>query len=85
MTTEQQVRILSIITTRNEAGRHFTSIHSYADLLALESEGLITIDRPVHEATGIPYDQQYWSVEATPDGVATVESYPEYWDEAACD
>jgi len=52
----------------------------------LEAEGLIVITRPVHQATGLSYDQQYWSVEATDEGQDLVDGYPEYQpspDEAA--
>ncbi len=78
MTTENKVRILSTLTTRDEAGRHFTSRVNFADLAALESEGLITINRPIHEATGIPYGEEYYSVEVTTEGVELVEANPEY-------
>jgi hypothetical protein len=43
----------------------------------LEDLGLIAIDRPKHEATGIDYDSQYWSLEVTEEGIATVEANPE--------
>lgn len=83
MTTSEQVRILSKITTKNEAGRHFMEIYSteaLEALEALEANGLLTINRPIHDATGISYSQEYWSVEVTDDGVALVEANPEDWD-----
>lgn len=80
MTTSEQVRILSKLCTRNEAGRHFTEVYDGADLAALEEDGLIIISRPIHEATGIFCSQEYWSVEVTDDGVALVEANPEDWD-----
>lgn len=80
MTTETKVRILSTLTTRDSAGTHFTVRVSSDDLAALEAEELITINRPIHEATGIPYSEEYYSVEVTEEGVALVEAYPEYCD-----
>ena len=38
----------------------------------LEKRGWIEINRPVHEPTGLEYDQQYWSVEVTPKGMEIV-------------
>jgi hypothetical protein len=80
MTTESRVFALSTLTTRDEAGRHFTERYDDATLADLESEGLIEINRPVHRPTGISYDCQYWTVEVTPSGVELVEANPEYWD-----
>ncbi len=80
MTTSEQVRILSKLCTRNEAGRHFTEVYGDSDLAALEEDGLIIIHRPIHEATGISYSQEYWSVEVTDGGIALVEANPEDWD-----
>ena len=78
MTNENKVRILSTLTTRDEAGRHFTTLVNSVDLADLEFEGLIMINRPVHEASGIPYSEEYYSVEVTSDGVELVEANPEY-------
>lgn len=79
MTTAETVCILSTLTTRDHAGRHFTERHTSADLADLESRGLITIGRPVHEPTGIPYGQEHWAVEVTAEGVGLVEANPEDW------
>ena len=57
-------------TTRNEAGIHFTDWMDHFEYL--ESVGLIWIDRPIHEATGIAYAQEYWTLEVTPLGQKTV-------------
>lgn len=78
MTTRQQVRILSTLTTRDEAGTHFTQRYGDTALQALEKAGLIVINRPVHEAAHIPYSQEYWDVEITEDGITLVEAHPEY-------
>jgi hypothetical protein len=75
MNIEQQEQILSRITTRDESGTHFTEIYNAGDLAELEAEGLITIHSPKHEATGIPYAQEYWSVEVTDGGVEIVEAF----------
>jgi hypothetical protein len=78
MTTEQQVRILANITTRDERGRHFTTRFADESLRLLESLGLLAIHRPTHDATGIPYDRHEWSVEVTDAGRELVEVYPEF-------
>ena len=80
MKTKTKVRILSTLTTRDSAGTHFTSRVSSDDLAALEADELITINRPIHAATGIRYSEEYHSVELTEEGVALVEAYPEYCD-----
>ncbi len=58
---------LGTLCTRDESGRHFTEIHSAEWLERMEREGLITIHRPIHEATGIPYSQEYYRVEVSPE------------------
>ena len=79
MTTDQQATILAQIVTRDEAGRHFTEVYATDDLMELEHEGLIEIARPVHDATGIRYQQEYWSVNVTQEGQALVDACPECW------
>lgn len=69
------VRELCVLTTRDEAGRHFTQWSEHWE--ALEDAGLIAIHRPVHDATGIPYGQHDWSLDLTDDGEAMVASHPE--------
>jgi hypothetical protein len=78
MTTEQKVEVLAVITTQDEAGEHFTAVYDADDLSELEDEGLIEINRPVHEATGINYSQEHWTVAVTQDGIDLVEANPEY-------
>lgn len=78
MTTEQQVEILAVITTTNEAGRHFAEVYDYGDLMELEDEGLLEITRPVHGQTGIWRAQEHWSVEVTEAGIDLVEANPEF-------
>jgi hypothetical protein len=78
MTTEQKVNILAVITTTNEAGKHFTEVYDGDDIAELEEEGLIEINRPVHSSTGISYSQEHWTVAVTQDGIDLVEANPEY-------
>ncbi len=61
---------LQAACTRDEAGVHFTEWMDYHQYL--ESVGLIQIRRPVHEATGIPYSQEHWTLEVTPLGQNSV-------------
>jgi len=60
--------VLGHITNRDEAGRHFTETARGDHLETLEAMGLIAISRPVHQPSGIPYDQQYWHLEVTSEG-----------------
>lgn len=72
--TDEMIQELCEMTTRDEAGRHFTTWSEH--YVQLEEMGLISIHRPVHE-TGIPYSLEYWSVEVTPKGLEVVEQNPE--------
>lgn len=67
-------KILDTLTTRNEIGKHFTEVYTADELTELEESGYILIHRPLHPQTGIRYDQQYWSVELTENGIAEVMS-----------
>lgn len=71
--TADDLRMLGMITTRNEAGRHFTETHAADWLNRMEAAGLIEINRPVHQ-TGIAYSQEYWSVQVTEEGIALGEA-----------
>ena len=82
MTTENKVRILSAITTRDSSGRHFTTRVAADEIATLETEELIAVNRPIHEATGLPYSVEHYSVEVTEAGVELVEAYPEYHEAA---
>ena len=75
--TESQIEILCVLTTRDEAGKHFTEKYNSDDLKALELAGFIEVMRPVHESTGIAYGCDQWTVEITPEGLALVEANPE--------
>jgi len=50
---------------RTDSGRHFTEAFEWWQVL--EECGWIAVHRPVHPATGIRYDQQYYSAELTDD------------------
>jgi hypothetical protein len=65
--SDDDKRALGRLCTRDDAGRHFTEAFDSAWLDAMEAAGLITIHRPVHEQTGIPYGGEYWSVEVAPE------------------
>lgn len=80
MTTEETVKVLSTMTNRDHAGRHFTERYSEAVLNELETAGLIEIRRPIHQATGLPYSEEYYHLHVTEDGRELVEANEEYWD-----
>ena len=82
LTIAEAVRILSGITTHDEAGTHYTARYSSDDLDELEARGLLVQHKPVHDATGIRYSQEHWSVEVTEDGGDLVDANPEYHDAA---
>lgn len=73
--SEEMIRELCILTTRDDAGRHFTDWSNHYE--HLESAGLIRIDRPTHSATGIPYGMDQWTLEVTGEGQAIVDANPE--------
>jgi hypothetical protein len=51
---------------RTESGKHFTEAFHYWTVL--EECGWLAVHRPVHPATGLRYDQQYYSAELTEEG-----------------
>lgn len=73
--TDDMIRELCTLSTRDEAGRHFTEWSEHWE--SLESLGLIEIDRPTHEATGIAYSQEHWRLQGTEEGQAVVDANPE--------
>ena len=73
--TDEMIRELCVLTTRDEAGRHFTEWSRHFE--SLEELGLVEIDRPVHEQTGIRYDSQYWAVQVTDAGLEVIDANPE--------
>jgi hypothetical protein len=64
--TDDDKRMLGELATRDEAGQHFIETHSAEWLDKMERLGIITISRPTHPSTGIPYSQEYWSVGIMP-------------------
>jgi hypothetical protein len=82
LSTEEAVRILSTLTTRDHAGRHYTVLHPPAHLDDLEQAGYIEVYRPIHH-TGVRYSEEHWQVDVTDRGRDLVETHPEYWPEEA--
>ena len=72
--SEADIRELGMFCNRDEQGRHFTERYSAEWLNRMEAAGLIEISRPIHEATGMPYSQDYWSACASARGVELVEA-----------
>lgn len=66
------IETLATLTEHDEAGRHFTETCPLWQ--ELEDAGLIEIDRPVHEQTGIAYSQEYWRLTVTDEGQAAVDA-----------
>ena len=75
--TDDLIRVLCVIATRDEAGMHFTEKFDADDLIDLETLGLIEVSRPIHEPSGIMFDRDQWSVEVTGDGQDVVDANPE--------
>lgn len=67
--------ILEQLTTRDEAGVHFTEYMDHDTLVWLEDSGLIEITRPTHASTGIAYAQEYWTVSVTDAGKDFIAQY----------
>jgi hypothetical protein len=78
--------MLANLTTHDYAGRHFLERYPYDWLKRMESMGYITIIRPVHQQTGIPYAEEYWEVRVNleidewfdVDGNLSVDGEPKY-------
>jgi hypothetical protein len=64
---------LATLTTRDEAGQHFTSLSKH--FIELQSAGLIHIAMPVHPKTGIVYDREHWTMSITELGERLVGVY----------
>lgn len=75
MISMEDIRKLGCITTRDEAGTHFTQKHSADWLKRMSDAGLVEITKPVHEATGIQYSEEFWTVSVTEKGVELGEAY----------
>jgi hypothetical protein len=72
LTDSELLAVMREITTRDHAGVHFTSNWPGSTIEALEARGWIIVNRPVHKPTGLEYDQQYWSLEFTEEGLEAV-------------
>lgn len=73
--TDEMIRELCIITTRDSSGRHFTETSEHWE--SLEDAGLIEVSRPIHERTGIAYDHSHWTLTVTEAGQDVVDANPE--------
>lgn len=73
--TTEDIRKLGRITTRDEAGTHFTQKCDRDWLDKMEAAGLLEITKPVHEATGIQYSEEFWTVAVTEKGVELGEAH----------
>lgn len=71
----EDIRKLGCITTRDEAGTHFTQKCDRDWLDKMEAAGLLEITKPVHEATGIQYSEEHWSVVVTEKGIELGEAH----------
>ena len=65
--TRNDMCLLGALCTRNEDGRHFTEAFATDWLARMERLGYLTIDRPIHEATGLVYSPEYWTVAVAPE------------------
>jgi hypothetical protein len=72
--SKKDAKLLGRLTTRDEAGTHFTQIYDDKFLSRMEKADYIVIHRPIHEPTGIAYGQEEWLVEVTPFGIAMGEA-----------
>jgi hypothetical protein len=75
--TDDMIRILCTIATRDDSGKHFTKKFSADDLMDLEDAGLIDVSRPIHEPSGIMFDRDQWTCEVTDGGLELVAAHPE--------
>lgn len=74
--TDAMIAELCEMTTRDEAGVHFTENREY--YTDLERLGLIQINRPIHEQTGMDYDISYWTISFTPEALEVIDAHPEF-------
>ena len=74
---------LSQFCERTDSGKHFSEAFRYWTVL--EECGWIAVHRPVHPATKLQYDMQYFSAELTDEGLALAEYISELRVELAAD
>jgi hypothetical protein len=74
MSRQEMIQMLGTITTRDHAGVHFTTNYTSQVLDDLEARGWIEIRKPIHEATGLTYSEENWSIEVTAEGQAVVDA-----------
>jgi hypothetical protein len=73
--SQKDRRMLGTVATYDDAGRHFTERYPADWLQRMEDLGYITIFRPIHGLTGIPYGPEYWRVQAAPVVAEWFDSY----------
>ena len=58
--------LLGSLTTRDDAGRHFTQLEKYTPefLEKMGRLGLIAIHKPVHTESGVAFSEEYWQIES---------------------
>lgn len=71
--TQKDARLLGKLTTRDEAGTHFTQLYPDEFLDRMEKAGYIEIIKPVHDC-GIAYGQDEWGVRVTEAGIEAGEA-----------
>jgi hypothetical protein len=71
-TTTELLATLATISTRDEAGVHFTQACPLWQ--ELEERGWITVYRPVHDITSLPYGQEEWTCNLTEEGLQALEN-----------
>ena len=74
---------LSQFCERTDSGKHFSEAFRYWTVL--EECGWIAVHRPVHPATKLQYDMQYFSAELSDEGLALAEYISELRAELADD
>lgn len=79
--TGEDKRLLGALTTRNESGEHFMLAFDGAWLQRMELLCYITINRPRHEATGLLYSQEQWTVEVSPECAEWFDSFGNLYDD----
>lgn len=72
--TAKLVATLACFVNRDDAGRHFTESYPDQTIADLELLGVVAIARPVHQATGIAWDESHWTAEVTPVGIEVVQA-----------
>jgi len=65
---ESLVEILGVITTKNEKGQHFTQLYPSIAIEMLEARNWVKVNKPIHEKTGLYYNEEHYTIEVTEQG-----------------